>query len=76
MNQKQVSPYCVRMGLEEIDEDEYAKTLQQLAESKWQMLKERNPFTRRQKLANYLIRKGFEPDLVWNHIKKAHPMRS
>ena len=76
LTQKQVSPYCIRKGLEEIEEEAYINTLQQLTEKKWDTLKERNPFTRRQKLADYLIRRGFEPDLVWSYIRKAYPIRS
>ena len=76
LSHKQVSPYCIQKGLEEIDDQEYQDTLQQLASQKWKLLKERNPFTRRQKLANYLIRKGYEPELVWNHIRKIYPIQS
>jgi len=30
---------------------------------------EENPYVRREKLATYVIQKGFEPDLVWEVTK-------
>lgn len=68
---KQVSDYCIRKGLEEIDSSDYLKTLQQLAEKKAQELKsERSPWIRKQKVQRYLIQKGYEPDLVGEALQE------
>ncbi len=65
LKQKQVSDYCIKVALRAIDEKDYKKTLQQLFDNKMKLLRsEKNPFTKKQKVASYLVRKGFEPTLV------------
>lgn len=65
LKQKQVSEYCIKKALASLEEEDYAKTLQKLAEQRWEALKdEENKFARKQKLRDYLLRKGYETDLV------------
>ncbi|HEY6899318.1 MAG TPA: regulatory protein RecX [Puia sp.] len=65
LKQKQVSEYCIKKALAAIGEEDYGKTLQKLAEDRWEALKdEENSFARKQKLQDYLFRKGYESDLV------------
>ena len=62
---KQVSDYCIRKALKEIDLREYEKTFQKLAEQKLKTLKsEKNIFIKKRKLQDFLLHKGFENDLV------------
>jgi len=62
---KRVSEYCIRKGLEEIGDDAYRQTLQQLAESKKKELKgEQNEWIRKQKIQRYLLQKGYEMELI------------
>ena len=68
---KQVSDYCIRKALQQIDEDAYEKTLDHLAEEKWRLLRgEQNRFTKKRKLQDYLLQKGFESDRVGEMVKK------
>jgi regulatory protein len=65
LKQKQVSEYCIKKALAGIDEKDYNKTLEKLAEQKLKMLKsEKNVFTKKRKLQDHLIQKGFETGLV------------
>ena|SRR5579872_6309990 len=65
LRQKQVSEYCISRALAAIDEDAYTQTLTEQAARKWEVLdKEPDPFSRRKKLHDYLLQKGFEPDRV------------
>ena len=65
LKQKQVSPYCIKKALKQIDEDEYLKTLQRLFEEKLKTLKsEKNIFVKKRKLQDHLLQKGFESDLI------------
>lgn len=65
LKQKQVSAYCIKKGLKEIDEDDYANTLNKLATEKWESLKgETNIFIKLRKAQDYLLQKGYEHDLV------------
>jgi regulatory protein len=61
LKQKQVSDYCIKKALASIDEKDYIKTVQKLFLQKLKTLKsEKNIFTRKRKLQDYLLQKGFE----------------
>jgi regulatory protein len=65
LKQKQVSDYCIGKALAAIDEEEYDRRLTRLAESRAETLAEEpNPYVRKQKLQEYLRRKGYEPDRI------------
>lgn len=65
LKQKQVSEYCIRKALTDIDGKEYMKTLAKLAEIKLRSLKmEKNIFIKKKKLQDHLKQKGFEADLI------------
>ena len=65
LNQKQVSAYCIKKALATIDEGEYEKCLEKLAKDKWDSLKmEKNIFTKKSKLHNYLMQKGYEGNII------------
>ena len=65
LKQKQVSPYCIKKALKQIDEEEYLKILQKLFEEKLKTLKsEKNIFIKKRKLQDHLLQKGFENDLI------------
>jgi regulatory protein len=68
LKMKGVSSYCIKMGLKEIEEDHYKETISALLEKKLKEEKEKNIFKKKSKVANYVIRKGFEPDLVWEML--------
>jgi len=63
--EKRISDYCQNAAFKAIDETEYLEILQQTAEKKAASTTEADPWMRKNKLAEYLIRKGFEPELVW-----------
>jgi regulatory protein len=69
LKKRKVSDYCIREGLQEINEEEYAATLKEVIDKKNNLLKEKDPFKRRNKLAQFAIRRGFEPELVWEYLK-------
>ncbi len=66
---KGISDYCIKQGLKEIDPEVYEQNLLHLLEKKNLTEKEKNPFTRRQKLSYFLLSKGYENDLVQDAIK-------
>ncbi|MFN0082492.1 MAG: regulatory protein RecX [Ferruginibacter sp.] len=67
---RQVSDYSIKKALAQIDEDDYLKTLQKIAAEKLATLKsEKNIFTKKSKLQNYLVSKGFEFNLVAEILK-------
>ena len=70
LRSKNISVYCIKKGLAEIDEEDYLKTLREIIEKKARNLDEKNDYLRKNKIARYAIRKGFEPGLVWEVLKK------
>lgn len=74
LKQQAISEYCIKQAMKEIDEDEYIKTVEMLAEKKLSTLKtEKNKFTKMAKLRNYLLSKGFEYEYI-NDVMKHVPM--
>lgn len=67
---KKVSGICIRLGLKEIDEDEYEEVIVDLIEKKSSKLREPSDYIRRQKVAAYLAQRGFESELVWPQIDR------
>lgn len=68
---KQVSDYCIRKALKEIDDTDYKKLLQKLAEQKLKTIKsEKNIFIKKRKLQDFLLQRGFESTLIHEIIKK------
>ena len=70
LKKKRVSEVCIQRGLEEINEAAYLHTLQQLLEKKKSLMKNTNQFVRKKKMVDYLVRKGYESDLVWEAVHK------
>ena len=65
LKQKNVSDYCIKKALLSIDKAGYKKVLYKLVDAKLTMLKsEKNIFTKKRKLQDHLLQKGFESDLV------------
>ena len=68
---RQVSEYCIKKALQQIDEDAYQQTLEKETEQRWEQLRgEKNIFTKKRKLYDYLLQKGFESDLIAEMVKK------
>lgn len=70
LKQKQVSPYCIKKALKEIDEDEYYAALKKLAEKTREKTEGANEFIEKQKLKNYLFSRGFEMNLIESALKE------
>lgn len=72
LKQKQVSEYNIKKAMKEIGEDDYGRILKKLAEKKWSALKGEgvNLFVKMSKTTDYLLQKGFEPELIRQAIAK------
>jgi regulatory protein len=66
LKQKKVSPYCIKKALNDIDDDDYLKTLHQLARKKWSSLKApgNTDYVKSSKTTTYLLQRGFERQLI------------
>ncbi|MCK9400957.1 MAG: RecX family transcriptional regulator [Bacteroidales bacterium] len=70
LEKRQVPDLIIQIGLEEIDDEEYAETLKELLQRKNRELRETDPFKRKQKLIAYGIQKGYHYGLVKQVIGK------
>jgi regulatory protein len=70
LESKGLTPNCIRSGMQEIDEKEYLKTLKELILKKTEQIIGENPYVKNDRVAKYVIQKGFEPELVWKVIKE------
>ena len=57
---RNITPYNIQKGLEEIDPQEYQKTLELLLEKKMEQFGESTLQVRKKKTLDYLMRQGFE----------------
>ena len=71
LKQKQVSDYCIKKALKEINNADYLKAFKKLAEQKMAILKaEKNIFIKKRKLQDFLLMKGYEVGLVTEEVAK------
>lgn len=68
LKRRGISTPIIKLGLSEIKESDYRKTLYDLAEKKEEKIKEPNSFKKKKKLADHLLRKGYENHLVFDCV--------
>lgn len=66
---RNISAYNIKSALKEINEDEYIATLYNLLAKKNEQVSEKNPFKRKKKIADYLLYRGFESNLIYEALK-------
>ena len=67
---RDISEFCIGKAMEEIDPSDYRATLEKTVRKKSARTREADPFVKRNKVAAYCIRRGFEPPLVWEKVKE------
>jgi len=67
---RNISQYNINIGLAEITPEEYATTFDTLAQRNWESIRESNIQKKRKKCCDFLLRKGFESNLVYEKIKE------
>lgn len=68
LKQKQISPYLIKKGLQEIDDNLYQKTIKDLIEKKNYSIKEHNSYKKNKKIIDFLLRKGYEYQLIIENL--------
>jgi regulatory protein len=63
-----VSPRNITKGLTEITTDEYSKTLLGLVKRKSSQIADEDLYRKKNRVARFLIGKGYEPELVWENV--------
>ncbi|MGB6150951.1 MAG: regulatory protein RecX [Pricia sp.] len=73
LKQRGISRFNIKTALKEIDDSAYLETFDILAEKRLAQITETNFLKRRKKLADYLLYRGWESDLVYEKIKELVP---
>lgn len=69
LKKRKISDYCIKKGMQEIDEKDYSKTLNAIITKKLKENPKGKIQIRHYKVAQYAISRGFEGDLVWDILK-------
>jgi regulatory protein len=67
---RNITTYNINLALKEILPEEYAETFHRLAEKHWESIQETNTPKKRKKFCDYLLRRGFESNLVYEKVKE------
>lgn len=66
---KQISSFLITKSIREIDANEYKSIFDQVSEKHWDTITEKNTLKKRKKFCDYLLRKGWESDWVYEKVK-------
>jgi len=66
---RHISKYNIDKALKEIDSSEYLENFHLLAEKNWEAIAENNLLKKKKKWCDFLFRKGFESNLVYEKLK-------
>jgi regulatory protein len=67
---RNISAYNVKTALKEIEESDYFNTFNTLALKKFDSITESNPYKKKKKLADYLLYRGWESNLVYEKVNE------
>lgn len=68
LKQREISEYNIKTALKEIEESVYLETIVKITEKRNSLINELNVYKRKKKLTYFLIRKGYEYDLIYKTI--------
>lgn len=69
LKKRKISDYCIKKAMQEIDEQDYIKTLNSVLAKKLKENPKGKLQVRNYKAAQYAASRGFESDLIWDTIK-------
>lgn len=70
LKMRNISSTNISLALKEITAEEYQETFDQLSERCWNSIQEKNQLKKRKKFCDYLLRRGYENNLVYEKAKE------
>ena len=67
---RKISATLIKIALKEIDDSDYFGIFETLAEKHWETITESNTMKKRKKFCDYLLRKGWETELIYQKVKE------
>lgn len=68
LRMREISAHNIETALKEIDNDEYFRTLYEIAERRFAGINESNSLKKKKKLIDFLMRKGYENNLIFEVV--------
>jgi len=65
---RNISSYNIKTALKEIDVQDYLKTIYSITEKRNEAISEPNIYKRKRKLIDFLMRKGYENELIYKTV--------
>lgn len=65
-----INQTLINIALKEIDPEEYYMTFDTLANRQWESIQETNSLKKRKKFCDYMLRRGFESNLVYEKVRE------
>lgn len=67
---RKISQFNINLGLKEISATEYHTTFENCADKNWLSITEKNMLKKRKKFCDYMLRKGYESNLIYAKMKE------
>lgn len=67
---RDISAYNIKTALKEINENDYLETVYRITEKRNEIIKESNIYKRKRKLIDFLLRKGYETELIYKTVNE------
>src|SRR5690606_37681245 len=67
---RNISAYNIKKAMEEISDEMYQNTFAELSDRAWHSIQEKNSIKKKKKFCDFLLRKVYESDLVYQVWKK------
>ena len=67
---RKISDYLITKTIKEIPNEEYFETFEVLSSKHWETILEKNILKKRKKFCDYLLRKGWESEMVYGKLKE------
>lgn len=70
LKMRHINQTLINIALKEITPEEYVETFYLLSERHWKSLTEKNTLKKRKKFCDYMLRRGFESNLVYEKVRE------
>lgn len=70
LKSRKINQTLITIALKEITTEEYEDTFHNLTEKHWDSISETNSLKKRKKFCDYILRRGFESNLVYDKVKE------
>ncbi|WP_348798126.1 regulatory protein RecX [Flavobacterium adhaerens] len=70
LKMRNINQTLINLALKEISSEEYIATFEALSERNWNSITEKNTLKKRKKFCDYMLRRGFESNLIYDKVKE------